>query len=613
MGVCLVLTVVSWVVLRSLDAPWSGRTGKLIFGEARGKLGIFDHYAGVLRCFFDSAAKCREKFRAEDWITVGCWVGTLGFMLAGVVATLSAPVWVRWCRHPDCPPELVPSGWKASRVSIVILVGALALASAIRLPTLGGGLLWDEQDNHRRNFHGYHEVTAPDAAPKWVEATWKHALWENRRGNNPMFYSGCAWASNALWRAVTGAPREQFSVVATRLPAALCGILSIATLWWLLNVVGLPRVAPVAALLSAVHPLCAEFSMEARAYGMTLFFVPLMLGAGWRMLKACRARDSVMFGISQVIILLGFPGGFYGIAAVNLAMAGLLVWQWRQRLPTATARLGRWTLTNTVSGVLLFCLLAPNIPQMVSFMNNSFQDGVMPPFWYVVSYNLFATGMHFQFPRETFFAPEGPWPSAWAWLFGDYWRAWPVALWALVVVPVLGVAGVVRWIRSADRTFTVLALALLAGGGLCVAHHALITGYYIYAWYAIYILPVLLAALATGALWLVRADTDEKQRASAWRAAGVVVLMVCWMLGISHPMVRRTGWVTESVAIHPRPVKPNYHPEPGMIGCSTFVRGQSLWVVYEDGYHALLTGAVDHEDEWQAYLKRPRARFGSFP
>lgn len=613
--VCLMLALVAMVILRTMDAPWSGRTGKLVFGGSRDKMGCLGRYAGVLGCYFDSAAACREKFRVSDWIVLGRWVGVFGLALAGLVAAITAPIWVRWCRLPqgEAKAATVVSGWSAQRWSWMVMLGALLLAAAIRLPTIGGGLLWDEQDNHRRNYHGYLDFKSPEQAPKWVEVTWQQALWEDERGNNPMLYSLCAWSSNAVWRAVTGAPREQFSTVATRLPAAVTGLLSLVTLWWMLNAVGLPRIAPWAALLAAAHPMSAEFTKEARGYGFTLCFMPVFLGAGWRMLKYTRRRDCVLFGGALVIILWSFPGAFYGVATVNLTLLGMLLWQWRSGDTLAIRRIGRWTMTNSVAAVGLFALITPDLPQMTTWMNNGFQTGIMPPFWYVVSYNLFATGMHFQFPRDSFFAPHGPWPSAWAWLFGDFWRAWPVALWAMVVMPVLGIFGMVKLFRATDKSLPILMLATVAGGVACIAHHALFTGCYIYAWYAVYALPVVIIAVAAGLVGMVESKNARPGVRTGVMSGFLVAAAACWLLGISHPAVRPGGWKTDQVHIHPRPVKTDLIPEPGMIGRQTFSRGHGLWVIYADGYHVLFENHAENAAAWKPIIERSESRRGSFP
>ena len=611
---CLACLLGGFLAHRSAKDPWDGRLGRTIFTEGKPSSTV-EKYAGAFRFFSDSEAPGREKMRVADWIDFGFWIGTLGFTVAALVFTLSVPLWVRACRGGGREFAL-PSGWKAARASWILLLVSMALATAIRLPVLKGSILWDEQDNHRRNFHGYLDWKEPGQPPTFVEAGWKDSIWENRRGNNPHLYSLLSWISNFVWRGAVDAPRSRSSVVATRAPSAILGILSIASLWWMLNAVGLPRLAPAAALLAATHPLATEFGIQARAYSITLLLTPILMVAAWRMLARGWKRDFALFAGAMVPSLLAFPGALYGVATLNFAVLGALVWQWRKGEAAAPAGIARWTVMNTVSAVVFLCVLAPGIPQMAAFMNNAFQSGVMPPFWYIVSYNLFSTGMHFSFPRDPFFHPTGPWPSAWAWLFGDFWRAWPVALWSVVVMPALFAIGWFGLFRTARRQVFLVVAAMVAGGIVCVAHHALVTGFYIYAWYAIYSLPAILIVVAAGLRQIARwfAPGAEKQGRRCAIAGGLTIAAALYLLAISHPLSRPMGWAMGEVRIHPRPIAAAWaNPGPGLIPRTHFQRNRSLWVFYADGYHVLFHDHEANMEAWKPHLDRPMEQWGQEP
>ncbi|MFM7180316.1 MAG: hypothetical protein ACKO2G_02450 [Verrucomicrobiales bacterium] len=334
-----------------------------------------------------------------------------------------------------------------------------------------------------------------------------------------------------------------------------------------------------------------------------------MLARGWK-------RDFALFAGTMVPSLLAFPGAIYGIAAVNFAVLGSMIWQWRKGDAPALARIGRWTVMNVISGVVFLCVLAPGIPQMAAFMNNAFQSGVMPPFWYVVSYNLFSTGMHFGFPREPFFSPTGPWPSAWAWLFGDFWRAWPVALWSLVIMPALFAIGWFGLFRTARGQVFLVITAMILGCIVCVAHHALVTGYYIYAWYAIYSLPAILVVIAAGLRQIARwfASGDEAQGKRCAIAGGLTIAAAIFMLAISHPVVRPQGWTIGEMRIFARPQAAGWeNPGPGLIPRSHFQRNRSLWVFYADGYHILFLDYEDKKDAWKPHIDRTLDQWGKEP
>ena len=605
-AVVVCLGVVAGAVLCGslVEKPWQGSHGQVILAGQPEHTGSVAKRLATLRFYVDRQAPGREKFQTRDWVRTGLLVGSWFAAGVGLTAALTARWWARWSLGPPAPAE-VPSGWQAPLWSRLVLCVAVAGAGAIRLPPLAGNILWDEQDNLRRNFHGYYQFQSPAAQPKWVEATLMDALWENERGNNPHLLSVLSHTGLAVWRALTGEPRERYDRVVLRWPSAVFGLLSLVSLWWMLNAAGLPRLAPWAVVLAAAHPLWAEFTFQARGYGLSLFLTPIVLGMGWRMVKFGRWRDGVWFGVAEFASLMAFPGSLYCIATLNLALAVMIGWAWRKGDSGARARFWRWVVVNTAAATAFGWLMAPAFPQMATYMNNGFQHGVMPPFWYVVSYNLFATGMHFEFPRDPFFNTDRSAPSVLLWLSGDFWRAWPVALWSMVVFPAAVVAGFVRWARQADRSFTLLVLMTLAAGALCIAHHALFTGCYIYSWYAIYTLPVLVAAAAHGITW----PLDRR----GW-AGAVVAAAAVGVLAISHPWARHGGWQTQHCRIHPRPVVAAAWGAPeGCIRRVEFQRGRALWVNYEDGFQFALRDYASQPQAWAGLLDRPLSAYGRKP
>lgn len=611
---CFACLLGGFLAHRSAKDPWDGRLGRMIYQENVPSSSPAK-YAAAFHFFKDAKAPGREKMRVSDWIDFGFWIGSLGFTLAALGLAATAPWWVRMSRG-GAREVALPGPWKASTASWIVLGVSVFVAIGLRAPALKGAILWDEQDNHRRNYHGYLDWREPGQPPKMMEAGWKESIWENERGNNPHLYSLLSWSSNSLWRAATGAPRARSSVIATRAPAFLLGILSIVSIWWMLNAAGLPRLAPAAALLAAAHPMAAEFTIQARAYCITLLLTPVLMVAAWRMLVRGRRRDFALFAGTMVPSLLAFPGALYGIAAVNFAVLGAMLLEWKKGDATARARVVRWTVMNVISGVVFLCVLAPAIPQMVSFMNNAFQSGIMPPFWYIVSYNLFSTGMHFGFPREPFFHPTGPWPSAWAWLAGDFWRAWPVALLSVVIMPVFFALGWFGLFRTARRSWFMIVAAVVLGGIGCVAHHALVTGYYIYAWYAIYSLPAILVVIAAGirhlASMFVPGAPDTARHCAI--AGTLSAALAVYLVAISHPWFRPRGWKTEFVAIHPRPNAAAWGDRrEGLIPRQLFQRNLSLWVFYADGYHIWFRDYEANKEAWQVHLDRPLDDWGKEP
>ena len=180
-----------------------------------------------------------------------------------------------------------------------------------------------------------------------------------------------------------------------------------------------------------------------------------------------------------------------------------------------------------------------------------------------------------------------------------------MALWSLVVFPALALAGLAGWWKS-DRTWFWLAVAALAGGALCWVHNAWVTGCFIYPWYMVYLLPVLLAALGHGLVMVAGRPASGRR----WLTAVGTALAVLWMLGISHPSVRRQGWKADDWNAWPRPVEVPWPKYDGEIARVEFLRGKTLWVNYQDGFQAEFRGYADNPAAWKPVVARPAADSG---
>lgn len=606
---CLLVAFTSLAIFRETQRPWEGPTGGAIYGSAQARDTVSEKWLGGFRILWLRGEGAAKPLETEDWFVVGMWAGTLVFGGIFLLLAASAPVWVPMGRRPpQHPPPELPGGWRATRWSFAILAGALALAGALRWPWLDSAILWDEQDNLRRNYHGYYEWREPGSAPEWKEAGFKASFWENRRGNNPHLYSSLAWICNRAWRELTGSPRERYHIVATRLPAAVFGWLAIVSLWWCLNAVGLPRIAPLAALLAAAHPLWSQYSIEARGYAVTLFLSPLLMAFAWRFLKAGRRRDMAGVGTTSLLSLVSFPGSLYFVASLQAVLfLILLVAWWKDR---KIFRLVRWSIVNVMAGAVFLLIMAPILPQTAAVMENSFQRGSMPAFWFIMAHNLYATGLQFHYQPEVFFHTDPSAPGALAWVFGDFLRMTPLAIWSLAVFPLLVAMGLWGWWKNGQRVWLALSLAALCAGILCPAHHALVTGCFIYPWYMIYTLPVFLAAFASGldgvaGRILPRVPEDGKRLALG-------VMAAFFWVWISYPLFRAGGWKSLHAHTFSRPGFALWSDTAKEIGMVKFTRGRGLWVNYADGFQVYIPSHSDQPDAWDKHLQRPTTSRGRF-
>ena len=603
------------VCVRKLDKPWKKSAGAALFPQGVEGLGMVEKLARpwqVVGAVSDEAAlkALQKKMGVREWVQIGLWYGALGFSGIMLVMTAGWKWWYPLTRMEGARPggEGWRQGLRAGRGSRACLAVALLVAALSRFPLLDNAMLWDEQDNLRHSYHGYEDVVAPGAKPKWHAATLRDAAWENARGNNPHLMSVAGQLSNMVWRAATGAPREVFSPVALRLPVAVAAVAGIAGLWWMMNVMGWGRAAPVAALLAAVHPMHAEYTIEARGYGFVLLFAPLALGAmviAWRRMAW---KDFWLFGVCLALCIWSFTGALYFAAVLGLTAAGGLAWRWLGRGDMA-ARAGffRLAVCGVVLAGLLLWMMAPSIPQMALYMEHSFQKGHMPSWWYLNAWLMYSTGLLFFFPYDYYLMPAGTSPSAVAWMAGPFWQLAPgLALWGLVVMPGLALLGLAGMWRRAERWPLVLCLATLAAMPLCWMHHALGTGNYIYGWYTIYTLPVLLCLMAAG--WETAAGWIEARlrngRPLAWAMAAALPVVLALL---THPALGPGKMAMGGTKVARRPGElPWDKDSPGEIGREEMLRGHGLWVVYEDGRHLLFHDPDKAGDTLASMVQRQR-------
>ena len=244
--------------------------------------------------------------------------------------------------------------------------------------------------------------------------------------------------------------------------------------------------------------------------------------------------------------------------------------------------------------------MAPILPQTAGVMENSFQRGEMPAYWFAMAHHLYATGMQLHFSMDVFFNSAPDAPTAAGWLAGDYWRMGPLAPWSLLVFPGLGIAGLFRWWETGHRTVFVLVIATLAAGVACASHHALVTGCFIYPWYMIFMLPGLLAACASG----LDAVADRLPRAD--RVLPVLAAVsALFLVLVSHPAVVGEGWRSHHALCSSRPAIGRWDA-PGRTGARVeFKRGSSLWINYREGYQIHIPAYTGREAIWSGHLDHP--------
>ncbi len=570
------------------DRPWEGHALQRV---ARGM--DLAEEAVPRSVFHDFETLGSLNLGTAAYQQIGLWWGGLavGLVLAAAAVTTRwwLPLILNLSGHETSPPA-----FPARRLDWLGLALALLLATWLRAPHLDRSLYFDEQDNLRRNFHGHLEIR-PDGEESWRGAGWREALFENRLGNNPVFLSVACQASLRLWRAVSGAERERFDIVALRMPVFLAGLGSIAALWWLLQLWGLRAAAAIAALLAAVHPMHIDYSLQARGYAFVLLFVPLALGFAWRAVRRDRWRDWLAMAFCVFFCLWSYAGSVYFALALN---AGLLVWlvvrRLRHRDPALTGSVARLLAVNALTGLLYLFLIAPHLPQVSYHFRNIFELIPLQPYWIFYAWSHYSTGTNFPGPGDIHDLRTGA-ASLSEVLLQRFAGGEPILVtlqW--LIIPALILTGVLG-LRGRETTAVAsspsprlpawLSLSLALAAPVIALAHQQFTSLYFYYWYLSYALPAVIAGVAIGLQMLA---------SRARRPVGVGIVAAFFALFLWQ-VTPGAGKPNRLVADTPWPT--NDEGESAV----EFRRGQTHWIATRDGR------SISQKDAYEDDGERTRA------
>jgi hypothetical protein len=251
----------------------------------------------------------------------------------------------------------------------VLVLGAVMFGAWERWPKLWQSYWNDEAYSLERFAHGAWEEQK-DGTVTFEPVTWTATLFENRNGNNHLLNSLTSRLSLDVWRAVTGAPREAFSEAATRMPQYLAALATILVVFLLGCEIGSPLVGAGAAWLMAVHPWHVRYGVEARGYSFMILFVGVTLVGLVRALRTNKLRWWLLFGASEALFLLSFPGALYVALLVNVVCVVELL---RQRAWTMT---GRLVAFNALASVPVLQWVLPSVPQILAWLNEHLPEYV---------------------------------------------------------------------------------------------------------------------------------------------------------------------------------------------------------------------------------------------
>lgn len=562
-----------------LPEPWKGESLKKVAKRLN-----LPKEEVTWQAFFDFGALGGQNLGVDIYCQIGLWQGALLVGLILAVCALTVRWWLPLTRRRPRSGSLLTvdvasteSAFKPGRLAWIALAGILLLAAFLRVPHLDRVLYFDEQDNLRRNFHGFLEIKL-DGEEVWKGAGWSEALWENRLGNNPVMLSVLTQVSLRTWRAITGNDRQRFSVVALRIPVLLAGLASIVSLWFLLQLWGLRTGALIAAALAAIHPMHIDYSLQARGYALVLLFVPLAVAFAWLALRDNRWRHWFAFAFCIFFCIWSYAGSVYFALSLNVGLLGFLLWRWfRSRDAGLLGPISRMLAVNAVTGLLYVFLIFPHLPQVSYHFRQVFEMIPMEVFWVFYAWSHYSTGTNFPSGQDIYdlrtdaaalqevllqrFAPAEPVLVTLQWL----------------VIPGLMVAGLL-WLRQRSRKQGLSPASMVLGFALFSPLIALIhqhfTSLYFYYWYLSYSLPLIIAAIAIG-LHALLVPLCLRKTAVTYSLAVIMLFafftIFTWQ---SHAWTGRSGRIPKAA---PWPVN-----DEGVAQVE-FRRGRSLWIATEDG------------------------------
>ena len=484
------------VALHNLDAPWEGTAAKV-------------------KKSFDAGN--RVRLPTEYYAQVYIWTALAANAIILTVLLLSSPFWSRWLPQREKVPASIAV--MPSRRGWILLGIGLLVGLSVRLPMMERHLLFDEQDNMRRSFHGYVDITGN--GEKWVGASWLHTFHENRIGNNPPLFGVLARACVDTWRGITGGAEDTFNLWALRFPSLLAGLLTMFVMWRFLNQAGMPVAAPIAVFFFAIHPLAVDYSTQARGYGVMMLAATLMIAFGWHATRTNHWKMWVGYGLSELAMLWAYPGSIYLALTVNIALGIYFILRWVKQ--NNRSSLTRFILTNIFSAMLFLPVMLPAGVQAKAFLDSKFAKVDLRSEWVFTSWNAHVVGNNLPDPAWWNATEDGKRDLP-GYITGAFIREHSmVAVFSLLIMPICLALGLLR-LRKGDRIGYLIAVAGFASPVLGFLHHKYITGLWLYHWYFIFVLPVVCLTVAIGL------GSQEKRR-----IAMAVAFLILFAIAVETP------------------------------------------------------------------------------
>lgn len=464
-------------------------------------------------------------------------VGIQAAAALSVVTLTLLMLTARWWLRPWRAELVSEGGWEMPRPGKGVLLGLLGImviGTALRVPLASKSLWWDELWAVRQCSHGSwkvdEKVSDPEAL-KFSPTSWKRCAFYYQKPTNHVPMSLLQKASIDTWRAMTGAPKHEFSDLAARVPALVLSAAAILLTGWLLLAWGAGSVAALAgALLFAVHPMAIRYGVDARGYALVMPLVLSALLAGTRLVRL-GGRDAagwVWLAVNQCLWLWAFPHGVLDVAVMTLVLGTLLALA-QKNGSDRVAVLLRLLVAHVCSGLLFIQLFLPNVLQARHWAGQEGQGHLLDAIILKDTLSRLLTGLRWREP-----AAEGDLPQ-----LETLWGSPTVGLALLVVVGALLVWNVIAACRCGRSPAWLLAGLLVSGAVFAFA--TWVVGTYYYSRFAIALVPVVVIGLVLG--WGDKRPWLKVAQAGVW-----LVLLVTALRG-GEVMLRRPIEPIRDVAV----------------------------------------------------------------
>jgi len=305
-------------------------------------------------------------FKWEDAAALGTHLSTLAALPVLTLAFLTVKWW-----HPDSmPPAPVPTARSRRRWFFPGLAGLMILAAVLRLPLASGSLWWDELWNIKYATIGeWRQDEANPDVVRFQPSSWQRAAWYYNKPTNHPVLTLPSKAAHEIWRLTTRpADPGAFNEIVLRLPV-LAGGLAAITLTALLarRLAGDQAGLPAAALM-ALHPWLIRYGMDARGYGLTVFFMAAALFSLERATAPESRRPALWWwvtGACQFFLMWSHVVANLAVCASLFTVAAVLIL--RGNASQKGRNLARLTVINLIAAALLLVAFLPNLMQAMTW------------------------------------------------------------------------------------------------------------------------------------------------------------------------------------------------------------------------------------------------------